>query len=59
VIVGIVIGGVATWLRQGRWRRAARVERANAERLRQAVVRLRERIEMTPALSGPRERDAA
>ena len=59
VIVGIVIGGVATWLRQGRWRRAARVERANAERLRQDVVRLRERIEMTPALSAPRDRDAA
>jgi uncharacterized integral membrane protein len=59
VIVGIVVGGVATWLRQGRWRRAARVERANAERLRQDVVRLRERIEMTPALSAPRDRDAA
>jgi hypothetical protein len=54
-----VIGGVATWLRQGRWRRAARVERANAERLREDVMRLRERLETMPALAGPRDRDAA
>jgi hypothetical protein len=41
--VGIVIGGVATWVRQGRWRQAARAERANADRLRREAERLRER----------------
>lgn len=59
VMVGIVIGGVATWVRQGHWRRAARFERANAERLRGDVARLRERLETIPALSAPRDRDAA
>jgi len=57
--LGILIGGIATWLGQGKWRRAARAERANAARLRQEVERLTERAAAsTPALSGPR-RDAA
>jgi uncharacterized integral membrane protein len=60
VIFGVVIGGVATWLRQGHWRHVARIERANADRLRLDVERLRERLEATtPALTGPRDRDAA
>jgi uncharacterized integral membrane protein len=65
--VGIVIGGVATWLRQGRWRQAARAERANADRLRGEAERLRERLEALqtsaplqgPALAPPGDRDAA
>jgi uncharacterized integral membrane protein len=60
VTLGIIIGGIATWLRQSRWRHAARVERANADRLRVEVGRLRQQIEATtPALAGPRDRDAA
>jgi len=60
VAVGIVIGGVAAWIRQGRWRHAARQERTTAERLRADIQRLTERLEaMTPALGGPRDRDAA
>lgn len=57
--VGIVAGGIATWLRQGKWRHAARAERAKADQMRKDVERLRERITTTPALPGPRERDAA
>jgi uncharacterized integral membrane protein len=65
--VGIVIGGVATWVRQSRWRQAARAERANAERLRRETERLRERLEAAqsamqpsgPALAPPADRDAA
>jgi uncharacterized integral membrane protein len=60
VALGTVIGGVAAWIRQGRWRHAARIERANAERLRRETKDLRERIEaMRPALGAPRDRDAA
>jgi len=65
VALGVVIGGVATWFRQGRWRQAARAERANAERLRRDIERLRQRIETMsaptagPALEPPRDRDAA
>ena len=35
--VGVVIGGVAAWLRQGRWRRLAREEHVEADRLRREV----------------------
>ena len=61
VIVGIVIGGIATWAGQGRWRHAARAERANADRLRADIERFRARIEAaTPSLAGPRsDRNAA
>src|SRR5690606_21637714 len=34
LLVGVVVGGIATWLRQGRWRRMARSERLEAARLR-------------------------
>ncbi len=33
-VIGLLVGGMATWVRQGRWRRAARQEHAEAERLR-------------------------
>ena len=58
VTLGIVIGGIATWLRQGRWRQAARHERANAERLRTELAQLRHQIEQN-TLMIPRDRDAA
>ncbi len=35
--VGVFLGGVVVWLRQGRHRRAARRERAEARRLRRAL----------------------
>ncbi len=58
--IGILIGGVATWFGQGKWRRAARAERANAAQLRQDVERLRERVITAPALAPPSsDRDAA
>ncbi|MGH2341243.1 lipopolysaccharide assembly protein LapA domain-containing protein [Segnochrobactraceae bacterium EtOH-i3] len=34
---GVVIGGVFVWLRQGRYRRSARRERAEARRLRRTL----------------------
>jgi uncharacterized integral membrane protein len=34
VMLGVVCGGVATWLGQGKHRRAARAARADADRLR-------------------------
>jgi uncharacterized integral membrane protein len=60
-IFGIVIGGIAAWIGQGRWRHAARAERANADRLRSEVDQLRAQIAATTtALGAPRpNRDAA
>jgi uncharacterized integral membrane protein len=39
--VGVVLGGVATWFGQGRYRRAAREARAETARLRAENERLR------------------
>lgn len=35
-ILGVIAGGIATWFRQGRWRRAARQHEADARRARRA-----------------------
>ena len=51
--LGIMVGGVATWVRQGRWRQAARSERANADRLRADVARLRDRLEAVQTAHQP------
>ena len=56
---GVVFGGVAAWIGQGKWRRAARAERANAARLRAEAESLRDRLASLPTpLPGPRQ-DAA
>jgi uncharacterized integral membrane protein len=41
VIGGVVIGGVAAWLRQSKWRRAARLADAQARDLRTELDRLK------------------
>ena len=44
LIAGVVVGGVAAWLRQGKWRRAARLAQAQARQLRAEVDRLNSRM---------------
>src|SRR5205085_9755044 len=58
---GVLVGGIAAWLRQGRWRRAARLADAQARELRVEVDRLRRRLGSTtlaapslPAQPAPR-----
>jgi uncharacterized integral membrane protein len=51
LIGGVVVGGVAAWLRQRKWRRAARLAQAEASELRAEVDRPKRRIG-TPALPG-------
>ncbi len=41
LIGGVFVGGIAAWLRQGKWRRAARLADAQARELRVEVERLR------------------
>ena len=43
VIGGVVVGGVAAWLRQSKWRRAARLAQAEARELRAEVDHLKRR----------------
>ena len=44
VIAGVIIGGVAAWLRQTRWRRAARRLEADLRAARQDADRLRRQL---------------
>jgi uncharacterized integral membrane protein len=43
VLAGVVIGGAATWLGQRKWRRAARVARAEVREVRNELNRARPR----------------
>ena len=68
-ILGVVAGGVATWLGQRRWRRAARRHEADARTAKAQLAELRtrglaprgeaQRLGLPPkaALSGPAGRD--
>ena len=56
--IGVVIGGVAAWLGQSKWRFAARLERSNIARLRREVERLRSLSGRGP-LPPTYDRDAA
>ncbi|MFI5011770.1 MAG: LapA family protein [Hyphomicrobiales bacterium] len=41
LILGVLLGGIATWIGQGRHRRAERMHRRDVERLRSDLDRLR------------------
>lgn len=41
LILGVLLGGIATWIGQGRYRRAARMHRRDVERLRTDLDRMR------------------
>jgi uncharacterized integral membrane protein len=58
VIFGVLVGGVAAWLRQGKWRSAARRAEAQNRELIAEVAMLRRRLELAerPDLPAPVER---
>jgi hypothetical protein len=45
LIVGVVIGGLASWLRQGKWRGSARRFERELQRLREKMAALEGRTE--------------
>jgi hypothetical protein len=53
LVVGVVVGGVAAWVRQGKWRRAARLADAHARELRAEVDRLRRRLGPAEVAAAP------
>src|SRR5262245_61299165 len=55
VIAGVILGGVAAWLKQSKWRRAARLAEAEARGLRAELDQLQRRGRITgpPAGSSP------
>jgi uncharacterized integral membrane protein len=48
VIAGVVLGGAAAWLRQSKWRRAARRAEREAHALRTELEQLKRRSEIAP-----------
>ncbi len=60
LILGVVLGGVATWMKQGRWRRAARRNRSAAARAEREVADMKTQTKPAgPALPSPGGREAA
>ena len=54
--LGLVVGGIATWLGQGKWRKTARVEAREASTWRRQADRLEkelEGLELPPAPRAP------
>jgi uncharacterized integral membrane protein len=53
VLLGVIIGGVASWLRQGKHRRAARVHQSHVVALRREVDSLNTRLADTADMHSP------
>jgi uncharacterized integral membrane protein len=53
IIAGVVIGGMAAWLRQGKWRWRARHFEGEARRLRDELDRLKRRTHVIGGPIGP------
>jgi uncharacterized integral membrane protein len=49
LVVGVILGGVATWLGQSRWRRTARVQGHRAQRFEAEAERLARARELDAA----------
>ena len=47
LIIGTIIGGMATWFAQGRWRKAARKRSREAHELRKKADDLMQQVEMS------------
>lgn len=48
VLLGVIIGGIAAWMRQSRYRRAARVLEGDVAGLRREVALLNDRLAAVP-----------
>jgi uncharacterized integral membrane protein len=59
LIGGVVLGGIAAWVRQAKWRRAARRADAQARELRAEVERLKRRPGPAALVAHPAPGDAA
>lgn len=51
--IGLVVGGMATWFRQGRYRKQARQRTIEVDALRQSQAQATKRVPAGPALPKP------
>jgi len=54
LILGVLIGGVATWLRQGKWRRSARRLDGEVRALHNEIAAARARYSSAPQPTAPK-----
>ena len=54
LLVGVLLGGIATWFRQGKWRKTARVQRREADEWHTRADRLEKELEDIEPSSHPR-----
>jgi uncharacterized integral membrane protein len=52
LLAGVIVGGIAAWLRQGKWRHAARRAQAEARAARAEADALKERLEAAERAAG-------
>ena len=56
VMIGVLVGGVAAWLRQGKWRKEAKAKRTEVTRLEAETERARREASIARnALPAPRQ----
>lgn len=53
LIIGVLLGGCASWLKQGKYRKAAREARHDAQKLEGEAEKLRAQVAAVPALASP------
>jgi uncharacterized integral membrane protein len=58
IIAGVVIGGIAAWIRQSKWRRAARLAHAQARELNAELNQLKQQMGMAEPRKDRAERYA-
>ena len=53
VIAGVIVGGIAAWMRQGKWRWRARLAESQARELRAENDQLKQRDAAAPSGAPP------
>jgi hypothetical protein len=59
IFVGLVAGGVAAWLKQGKWRKIARGRRTELDSLRIENERLKQQLSRSDNLLASQDKDVA
>ncbi|NNE25186.1 MAG: DUF1049 domain-containing protein [Rhizobiales bacterium] len=59
IFVGLFAGGIAAWLKQGKWRKIARRHRAELDSLRIENERLKQQLSRSDKLLASQEKDVA
>ena len=59
IFIGLIAGGIAAWLKQGKWRKIARNNRTELDSLRIENDRLKQQLSRSDNLLASKEKDVA